>query len=58
MLGVHSREAHLRAFIDILKAIRAEDRRVFLNITTSIWLSPWWLQYTDVVFMGGLDYGF
>lgn len=58
LLGVHSREAHLRAFIDILKAIRAEDRRVFLNITTSIWLSPWWLQYTDVVFMGGLDYGF
>lgn len=58
LLGVHSREAHLRAFIDILKAIRAEDRRVFLNITTSMWLSPWWLQYTDVVFMGGLDYGF
>ncbi len=58
LLGVHSREAHLRAFIDILKAIRAADRHVFLNITTSIWLSPWWLQYTDVVFMGGLDYGF
>jgi hypothetical protein len=58
LLGVHSREAHLRAFIDILRSIRAQDRRVFLNITTSIWLSPWWLQYTDVVFMGGLDYGF
>jgi hypothetical protein len=58
LMGVHSREAHLRAFIDILKAIRNEDRRVFLNITTSMWLSPWWLQYTDVVFMGGLDYGF
>jgi hypothetical protein len=58
LMGIHSREAHLRAFIDILKAIRNEDRRVFLNITTSMWLSPWWLQYTDVVFMGGLDYGF
>jgi hypothetical protein len=58
LLGVHSREAGLRAFIDVLKAIKAEDRRVFLNITTSIWLSPWWLEYSDVVFMGGLDYGF
>jgi len=56
--GVYSREAHVRAFIDILKSIRAADPEVFLNITTGNWLSPWWLPYTDVVFMGGLDYGF
>ncbi|HZT28913.1 MAG TPA: hypothetical protein VFA33_03450 [Bryobacteraceae bacterium] len=58
LMGVYSREAHLRAFIDLLRAVRAADPRVFLNITTSNWLSPWWLQYADVVFMGGMDYGF
>ncbi|HSB18358.1 MAG TPA: hypothetical protein VLE22_28155 [Bryobacteraceae bacterium] len=58
LLGVYSREAHLRAFIDLLQAIRAADPEIFLNITTSNWLSPWWLMYTDVVFMGGFDYGF
>jgi hypothetical protein len=56
--GIYSREAHARAFIDILKSVRAADPDVFLNITTGQWLSPWWLQYADVVFMGGLDYGF
>jgi hypothetical protein len=58
LLGVYSREAHLRAFIDLLQAIRAADPEIFLNITTSNWLSPWWLMYSDVVFMGGFDYGF
>jgi hypothetical protein len=58
LVGVYSREADLRAFVDILKSIRAADPHVFLNITTGNWLSPWWLMYADVVFMGGLDYGF
>ncbi|MEN6535599.1 MAG: hypothetical protein ABFD89_18190, partial [Bryobacteraceae bacterium] len=58
LLGIYSREAHLRTFIDLLQAIRAADPDVFLNITTSNWLSPWWLMYADVVFMGGHDYGF
>jgi hypothetical protein len=58
MPGIYSDVAHLRAFIALLKAIRAADPKVFLNITTSNWLSPWWLMYTDVVFMGGMDYGF
>lgn len=58
LLGVYSREAHLRAFINLLRAIRAADPDIFLNITTSNWLSPWWLMYADVVFMGGFDYGF
>jgi hypothetical protein len=57
-VGVYSREAHVRAFVDLLRAVRAADPGVFLNITTSNWLSPWWLRYADVVFMGGMDYGF
>jgi hypothetical protein len=56
--GIYSREAHLRAFLDILKSAREANPDVFLNITTGNWLSPWWLKYADVVFMGGHDYGF
>jgi len=56
--GIHSREAHVRALLDILASVRAADRNIFLNIKTGNWLSPWWLKYADVVFMGGQDYGF
>jgi hypothetical protein len=56
-LGIYSREADLRAFIDILTALRRQNPNVFLNITTSIWLSPWWLRYADTVWMGGEDWG-
>ena len=38
--------------------LRAQDPNVFLNITTSIWLSPWWLRYADTVWMGGADSGY
>jgi len=31
---------------------------VFFNITTGIWLSPWWLRYADTVWMGGNDSGY
>lgn len=55
--GLASREADLRAFLDVLKAVRAQNPHVFLDITTSTWLSPWWLKYADTVWMGGEDYG-
>ena len=56
--GVYSDEATARSFIDILGKVRAQDPKVFLNITTSIWLSPWWLRYADTVWMGGSDSGY
>jgi hypothetical protein len=56
--GIYSREATTRAFIAMLERLRAQDRSVFLNITTSIWLSPWWLRYADTVWMGGADSGY
>ena len=56
--GVYSDEATARTFIDLLKRLRAQDPKVFLNITTSIWLSPWWLRYADTVWMGGEDSGY
>jgi hypothetical protein len=46
------------AFIDILDAARAENPDVMLNITRGAWLSPWWLMHADVVWVGGMDYGY
>jgi hypothetical protein len=56
--GVYSDEATARTFIELLGKLRAQDPKVFLNITTSIWLSPWWLKYADTVWMGGADSGY
>ncbi len=55
-LGIYSREADVRSFIDILQAVRQANPEIFLNVTTSMWLSPWWLRYADSVWMGGEDY--
>ncbi len=57
-LGIYSREADVRVFVNILQALRSQSAEVFLNITTSIWLSPWWLKYADTVWMGGADTGY
>jgi hypothetical protein len=57
-LGIYSDEAIARTFIGMLEKLRAADPQVFLNITTSIWLSPWWLRYADTVWMGGSDSGY
>ena len=57
-LGIYSDEASARSLIAMLGKLRAGDPKVFLNITTSIWLSPWWLRYADTVWMGGSDSGY
>jgi hypothetical protein len=57
-VGIYSDEATARAFIGMLEKLRAQEPKVFLNITTSIWLSPWWLRYADTVWMGGADSGY
>jgi hypothetical protein len=58
LTGIYSREADMRAFIDILSSLRAADPNIFLNFTTGSWLSPWWLKYADTLFINGLDYGY
>ncbi|MEJ2007711.1 MAG: alpha-galactosidase [Acidobacteriota bacterium] len=57
-LGIYSREADAGALIGILKDLRAADPKVFLNVTTSMWLSPWWLRWADTIWMGGADSGY
>ena len=57
-LGVYSNEAAARALIGMVQKARAQDPTVFFNLTTGIWLSPWWLRYADTVWMGGEDSGY
>jgi hypothetical protein len=55
-IGKYAQAGLTDAFIDILDAVRAENKEVMLNITRGAWLSPWWLMHADVVWVGGMDY--
>ena len=57
-VGIYSRRAVLDSLIDLCQAVRRQNRNVFLNITSGTWLSPWWLQYADQIWMQGSDYGY
>lgn len=57
-VGIYSREADMRAFTGLVAALRRQNPKVFINATTSTWLSPWWLKYADTVWMGGDDSGY
>ncbi len=57
-VGIYSREADLRSFLETLEALRAENHEIFLDVTTSTWLSPWWLRWADTIWEGGADYGY
>jgi len=56
--GMYSREAEVDAYVDIMNAVRRTEPNVFLNVTTGAWLSPWWLQYADCMWMQGEDYAY
>ncbi len=56
-VGIYSREADLRSLLGTLEALRAENHEIFLDVTTSTWLSPWWLRWADTIWEGGEDYG-
>ncbi len=56
--GIYADAAVARSLIAMLERLRGQDPKVFLNITTSIWLSPWWLRWADTVWMGGEDSGY
>ncbi len=55
--GIYSRELLTRRFIEILQALRRQNPDIFIDITVGTWLSPWWLQYADAVWMTGADFG-
>lgn len=57
-VGIFSRRAVLESLIDKCLAVRAQSPDVFLNITSGTWLSPWWVQYANQIWMQGADYGY
>jgi hypothetical protein len=56
--GIYSRREVMNAVIELCEANRAIDPEVHLNITSGTWLSPWWLQYANQIWMQGRDYGY
>ena len=56
--GIYSREANVETYIDIIDAVRKINPKIYLNITTGTWLSPWWLKYADCIWMQGEDYAY
>jgi hypothetical protein len=57
-VGIYSRRAVLESLIDKCAAVRAGNPDVYLNITSGTWLSPWWVQYANQIWMQGADYGY
>jgi len=56
--GIYSREASVKAYIDLMKSVRLVNPDIYLNITSGTWLSPWWLKYANCIWMQGEDYGY
>ncbi|MBU0608291.1 MAG: hypothetical protein KKI08_10400, partial [Armatimonadetes bacterium] len=54
----HGHEASLDAEIGLLAWERQVNPDIFLNITSSVWLSPWWLMYADSIWMCASDFGY
>lgn len=57
-VGYHSRRAAVQSIIEKCKAVRAINPNEYINITSGTWLSPWWLQYANQIWMQGADYGY
>jgi hypothetical protein len=57
-VGIYSREAYVRAVIDLVKSLHAANPQAFIGLATGPWLSPWWLRYADTVDYGGEDYAY
>lgn len=54
----HSFEANTDALIDFLTFEKQLSPELYLNVTSSMWLSPWWLWYAESIWRGYSDYGY
>jgi len=57
-VDVYSRREVLEAVEEMSRSTRSLDPGLYLNITSGTWLSPWWLQLANQIWMGGEDYGY
>lgn len=54
----HSDEANMRQTTKLLEIERNLNTNIIQAITTGINLSPWWLKYVHILWMGGSDISF
>ncbi len=54
----HGFEANLDAELELLAYERSLQRNIFLNVTSYVWHSPWWLQHADTIWMDTHDFGY
>ncbi len=57
-VGIYSRRAIFDTLAGICRAVREANPNVYLNITSGTWLSPWWVEYANQIWMQGGDYGY
>ncbi len=51
-------EKGIEETISLLQYMASLDPKVFLNVTSFVHLSPWWLQWADFCWLGGADVGY
>ncbi len=54
----HGFEANVDALLDLLTYERNLQPDIFLNVTSGVWLSPWWLTHADTIWMAAGDFGY
>ena len=55
LAGDYAREANVDAFIELAAAMRQANSRVYLDPTSGMWLSPWWLWSIDSAWVDTYD---
>jgi len=54
----HGVEANVDACLGLLDYEHKLQPDIFLNMTSGVWLSPWWLLHAEAVWTGGGDFGY
>jgi len=54
----HGHEANLDAQLELMALERRIQPDIFLNVTSYVWHSPWWLKHADTIWMNSSDYGY
>jgi len=57
-IDIYSRRAIIESLLGKIKAVRDLNPNIYLNITSGTWLSPWWVKYSNQIWMDGGDYGY
>lgn len=49
LTGDFAKETNVDALLDLLSNIKEKQPNIYIDITTGVWLSPWWLQYSSSI---------